>query len=142
MSVTPLITVSEADTYNALSSDWLALTEAEKDAYIFNASLYIQSAWTCADVLWDDPTTLGEDLKRAVAWYSEADRLGVLFDEMVKEDVHGKKTMEKSKVDSLETITQWSLFGIPVNGNPLDVVDALVGLHCIANAAQTTLIRD
>jgi len=145
VTIVSLITVAEADTFNALSNDWLFLSSAEKSAYIFNASIFMQTGWSCivdgATVDWEDPTTLNEDLKRACAYYAEADRIGVLFDPMEKEDIHGKKVMEKRRVDTLEKTTQWSMFGAAVNGNPLDSVDAIMKVYCEFSLRSSEAIR-
>ncbi len=145
MTVVALITTEEADTFNVLSNDWVVSSEAAKEAHIFNASLFMSSNWTCTTidgegeavpVDWEDPETLNTDLKRACAYYAEADRLGVLFDPMTKEDVHGKKTMEKKRLGDMEKTIQWSLFGAAVNGNPLDVVDTLMFSYCSYSSSQ------
>ena len=141
MSIIPLITVAEADVFNALSSEWLILDASEKEGYIFNSSVYMQLNWDCEDVEWDDAETLDEDLKKACAYFAEADRLCVLFDEMIKEDVHGKKTMHRQKVEGLEETIQWSMFGQKVNGNPLDSVNAIMKLYCVNSKNTTELIR-
>ncbi len=130
MAITPLITVPEADNFLLQSSDWLSTPEPSKEGHIYNASVYMQLTWTCADVDWSDPLTLDDDLKRACAYYAEADRIGVLFDEMVKQDAHGKLTMEKRKLGTMEKTTQWSMFGQVTSGNPLDGIDSIMRLYC------------
>lgn len=142
MSIISLITPSESDVFNVLSPVWIALTDPEKEAFIFNSSVYMQLNWDCESVEWDDPSTLDNDLKKACAFFAEADRIGVLFDEMKKEDVHGKKTMFKEKLEGLEEITQWSMFGQAVNGNPLDSVNAIMKMYCTSISNSTTLIRN
>ena len=141
MSIIPLITTAEADVYLALSAEWLALEPAQKEAYIYNSTLYMQARWTCTDVDWADPESLDDDLSRACALYAEADRIGCLFDAMEVQDPHGKKTMEKRVLDTMEKTTQWSMFGSVVNGNPVDSIDTLMGLYCSRITCSPTLIR-
>ena len=140
MSITSIITSAEADVFLALSPDWMALPSGDKDLKILNASLYIHSKWSCTGIDWSDLTTIDEDIKRACAYYAEADRVGVLFDAIVKEDKHGKKTMYKQKLEGMEEVTQWSMFGQIVNGYPLQMMDSLMTLHCKKRATER-LIR-
>ena len=99
MAVEILIDETTADLYNADSAGWLALTTAAKDVHIFNASVYIQSNWTCVDIDWDDNTTWTDDLKRACAWYADADRAGVLFpDALSTETKRGRLVQETKKM--------------------------------------------
>ncbi len=137
MAITPTITDEESDVYNALSPDWIALTVNQKDAHIYNASVHMQTSWYCGDVDWDDTASIDDDIKRACAYYAEADRIGVLFDPMIKEDTHGKKIMERRKLDTMEKTTQWSMFGGAVNGNPLASVDAIMSTYCSYNSSTS-----
>ena len=143
MAITPIISVSEADVFNALSPNWLALTPEQKTAHIFNSSLYILNSWSCVDeagdaVDWSSPPV---DLKKACAYYAEADRIGVLFDPMIKEDIHGKKTMEKKKMEGFEKTIQWSMFGGIVNGDPLSSVDAIMKQYCTSLLNSNSVVR-
>ncbi len=142
MAVINLITIAEADVFNALSSDWLALTDPEKSAYVFNASLYMQSYWSCADIEWDDETTLTEDQKRACAYYAEANRLDLLFTPLEQVEAHGRVVEETNKVGSLVETTKWSGYGSETSGDPLQSIDALMMLDCSrSGTGSTELIR-
>lgn len=132
MSVINLITVVESDTYNADSSDWLALTDAVKSGHIFNASLYMQTRWTCTDIEWDDTTTMTDNTKRACAYYAEADRLGLLFQAMAEPDEpHGRLIETTEEISGMRETNKWSSFGPTVTGtNPLEGADALMMPEC------------
>ncbi len=142
MSVINLITNEEADVFNALSEDWLALDEAQKTNYIFNASLYMQTRWTCIDVDWTDTTTLTDVLKRACAYYAEADRLQVLFAEMTPTDAKGRVIEETGKVGTLLETTKWADSGAIYSGDPLEKVDALMYISCTrSGVGSSELVR-
>ena len=142
MSVINLITVAEADAYNASSSVWLALTDSVKEAHIFNSSLYMQSYWTCTDIDWEDTTTMTDDTKRACAYYAEADRLGLLFDPLeALESQHGRLTEKTQKVGSLLETTKWSSYGPLRTGNPLEMIDALMMGECTRLTGSVELTR-
>lgn len=144
MAITPLITKAEADVFNALSSAWLALTDDLKDFHIYNASVYMQTRWTCTDVEWDDTTTLDEDLKRACAYYAEADRLETLMAPVSDIEHKGRIVEETGKVDTLLETTKYSDSGTTVTGgNNLQSIDAIMSIYCTAlNANSVKLVRD
>ncbi len=135
MSVTPLITKAESDTYNALSSDWLALTDAVKDIHIFNASVYMQNNWSCTDVEWDDTTTLDDDLKRACAYYADADRIGVLNTAVSAVAPKGMMTEETKKLGTMLKTVKWAETG-NVSGNPLASIDAIMKVYCVSQTGR------
>ena len=138
MAVTPLITIAESDIYNALSPDWLVLTDPVKDAHIYNASVYMQQKWTCADVDWSDPTTLDDDLKRACAYYADADRIGVLSSPVAVTAKTGNVTEETRQLGSMLKTTKWADSGT-TSGNPLESIDNIMSLYCTTNVGR--LIR-
>ncbi len=138
MSVVPLITIPESDTYNALSADWLALADEVKDAHIYNASVYMQTRWDCVDVVWSDPTTLDDDLKRACSYYAEADRLGSLNPDVSDTSAKGRITEETGQVDTLRETIKYSDSGALVSGdNPLAMIDSIMSLYCTPLSATT-----
>lgn len=145
MAITPLITKTESDTYNALSSAWLALTDVLKDNHIYNASLYMQAQFTCevddVAVDWADPTTLDDDMKRACAYYADADRLGVLFDDVATTEPHRAIIEEKKKLGSMEKTLKWASSGSFTSANPLESIDSIMLLYCTSNAGSTKLTR-
>ncbi len=140
MTIAPIITPAEADVYNVLSSSWLSLPEPTKEAHIYNASLYIYTTWTCADVDWSDPLTIDDDIKRACAYYADADRVGVLFDPVEQTEKHRSVTMEKKKLGTMEKTTQWAQGGAITSGNPLQSIDAIMGLYC-TSSSSSPLVR-
>ncbi len=139
MSISPIISVAEADTYNVLSADWLNTPEPNKEAHIYNASLYIHTTWTCSDIDWSDPLTIDDDVKRACAYYADADRLGVLFDPIEKTEAHRAMTMEKKKLGSMEKTIQWAQGGALTSGNPLQSIDAIMSLYCTGLSSMSLL---
>lgn len=130
MAVTPLITKTEADTYNALSSDWLAASNTDKDTYIYNASVYMQAMWTCTDVEWDDTTTLDDDLKRACAFYADADRLGYLYPTQTAIEDHRALTRKTQKLGTMEKTLEWSDTTGLKTAQPLSYIDSIMRLYC------------
>ena len=138
MAVTSLITVVESDIYNALSADWVALSDPIKEAHIFNASVYMQTKWRCVDVDWSDPTTLDDDLKRACAYYADADRIGVLSAPIELTDKHGNVIEETRKLGTMLKTTKWAEGGT-TSGDPLESVNSLMAVHCTSNYGR--LIR-
>ena len=130
MAISNLITNAVADTYNALSSGWLALADITKTRHIFNASAYIQARWSCVDVDWDDETTIDNDILRACAYYADADRVGVLFPAVAVVEPHRAITVEKKKLGSMEKTLQWADAGGLTTGNPLASIDAIMSLYC------------
>lgn len=134
MTIVKLITPAESDTYNADSAEWLALTDDEKNVYIFNASLYMQTKWYCADVDWEDPTTLVDDQKRACAYYAEADRKGLLYAPVAEPVAVGGNVIEQSEaIGSLKETTKWS--GGRYYTNPLSSIDSLMSVYCTSSSA-------
>jgi len=140
MAVTNLITIAESDTYNALSAAWLALTDPEKTAHIFNASVHMQAQWICADVEWDDTTTLDDDLQRACAYYADADRIGVLNTAVAVADKVGRKTEETGKLGTMLKTVKWAESGAAASGNPLESIDSIMSLYCVAKASRLTRV--
>ncbi len=138
MAVTSLITIAESDTYNALSADWIALTDPIKEAHIFNASVYMQTKWTCADVDWSDTDTLDEDLKRACAYYADADSIGVLSAPIETTDKHGNVTEETRKLGTMLKTTKWAEGGT-TSGDPLESINSIMSIYCTSNVGR--LIR-
>lgn len=128
MAVVPLITKTDADGYNGAA--WALLSDAEKDKHIYNASVYMQTSWTCLDVDWEDTSTLNADLEKACAMYAEADMLGLLFAPMAATEKHRAKVLERKKLGSLEKETRWSAIGGFTSGNPLEAIDAIMKVHC------------
>ena len=140
MAVTNLITIAEADTFNALSASWLMLTANTKTIHIFNASVYMQANWNCTDVDWADTTTLDSDMKRACAYYAEADRVGVLNTAVAAVDPHGKVTEETRKLGSMQKTTKWDEAGANVAGDPLESINAIMSLYCTTKSRFLTRV--
>ena len=136
MAVTNLITIAESDTYNALSADWIALTDPVKTAHIFNASVYMQGQWTCAGVDWSDATTLDDDIKRACAYYADADRIGVLNTAVADVDKKGRVIEETGKLGTMLKTVKWAESGAAATGNPLESINAIMSLYCTARAGR------
>ena len=130
MSVINLITIIEADDYNAASDEWALLSDPEKSKHIFQASLYMQTRWNCVEVDWEDAATLSDDLKRACAYYAEADRAGLLFPSLSYEEPRGRLTEETGKVGPLLETKKWSTFGPTLTQSPLTSIDALMVSEC------------
>lgn len=138
--IVPLITVAEADTFNSLSADWLLLLPEHKEAHILSASLHMQSRFSCTGVLWDDPLTLCDDLKRACAGYAEADRKGALF--RAVEQMPDMTPVEVTKkVGTLQTTTKWLKTRELISGNPLERLDAVMLLYCKRVSSAQVLNR-
>jgi len=142
MAITPIITIAEADAYLAGYADWLALTDPEKEAHIYNASLYIQTGWTCVDVDWTDTVNIPEEIKHACALYALADSVGNLYGEPETADTR-KTTREMIKAGSItvdETfagagsneVGDLSSFGLP---------DSLMSIHCTTAIGTEDLTR-
>ncbi len=130
MAVTPLITISEADQFNGLSSGWMGASSEYKTRYILNASTYMQAKWDCADVDWSDTSTLDDDLKRACAYYADADRLGVLFPAVEETEPHRAIIKERKKLEGMEKETMWADIGALTSKKPLESINAIMRLHC------------
>jgi hypothetical protein len=139
MAVTALITITESDAYNTLSADWVVLSDALKTAHIFNASVYMQANWSCANVTWSDTSTLDDDLKRACAYYADADRLGVLTDAIAVTEKHGRIIEETGKLGSMGKTVKWADSGALTSGNPLQSIDTMVKLYC--TSISGTMVR-
>jgi len=74
-----VITPSEADVFLADKADWLALTDSVKEGHIAKASVYLQTAWTCTDIDWDDDNTISSVVKEACSYYAYANFVGNLY---------------------------------------------------------------
>jgi len=136
MSVVPLITTKEADSYQKQNEDWLNLDKPIKEIHIYNASVYMTLNWTCVDVDWSDPTTLNDDLKRSCSYYADADRLGVLNPSLSNTQNTGRVTEETKKLGSMSKTTKWSDDGGNVNGDPLTLIDNIMMLYCNSNSGK------
>ena len=143
MAITPVILPADADTYLALVADWLSLSDAQKTDHIYNATVYMQANWTCTDVDWDDHTSTDDDIKRACAYYADADRLGVLFPSREVTEKHRYMTSRKYKVEGLEEHYQWAESGPSASGDPLEEIHTIMKLYCTwgTTAVQTSLTR-
>lgn len=129
MSVTNLIDIATADSYNGL--EWEALSDAVKTEHIYKATVHMRTRWICVDVDWDDLTTLNDDLKKACAYYAEADRLGVLFTALAYSEPHRAKVKERKKLEGMEKEIEWSAIGAFTTGNPLASIDAIMSVYCV-----------
>lgn len=137
MAIVALVDIATADNYNVTRSDWLALTDPVKTQHIWNASLYIQSGWTCTDIDWDDDTTWTDDLKRACSYYAYADSLGVLFKGAYSDDTPRGKLIEETKrvEGAVLKSVKWAETGANVIGDPLGMIDSIMLTMCTRTGA-------
>lgn len=151
---TTVITPAESDVYLAAYQDWLDLDDATKEAHIAKGSVYAQTQWTCADVVWeDDPDTaevevidIPDSVKEAVAYYAYIDFHGILYgDPTTIPDQHGNLRGLMDKVGDLATEVQYfqggSLSGSGTQSHT-GYPDALMGVHCtLAGVGSEGLVR-
>jgi len=140
MAVTPLITRDQADTYNDASTAWLALTNDEKDAHIYTATVYMQTMWTCTDVEWDDLTTLDDDLLRACAYYADADRQGYLYPTAEIIEGHRALTRKTQKLGSMEKTLEWSDTAGLRTARPLSPIDSIMYVYCVRTGGGSGVV--
>lgn len=136
MSITPIITIAEADVFLAAYADWLALTDAEKTAHIYNASLYIQTNWTCVDVDWTVPADVPTEIKHACAIYTYADSIGNLYGDITIADTR-RVSREMVKAGAVTLDTTYTSSGNEANGfkGSYGLADQLMGLYCTRTAS-------
>lgn len=137
MAITPIITIQEADAYLAAYPDWLALTNEEKDSHIYNASLYVQTNWTCVDVDWEDTANIPEEIKHATALYALADSQGNLYGDAAAADSRNT-TREMIKAGAVTLDTYYTTTGKAQVGieSSFGLPDELMGLHCTATSGS------
>lgn len=123
-----IITAAESQVILSAESDWMALTDAEQEQHISKGSVYIQTKWTCADVDYDDDTTISDEIKEACAYYSLADLRGTLYETSDADDTIGKVIEESKKVGSLATTTKWADDG--ATKYYLQYPDSLMAIEC------------
>lgn len=128
--VLPIITIEESDTYNTSSTDWLELSDTEKTLHIFYASLYIQTKWTCLEIDWEDLTTVPDDIKRACAYYADADRLKLLYSPMTADYAKGRLVEQTNGMDPFVETLKWAAIGPDYSGKPLERIDAIMSTAC------------
>ena len=150
---TSVINTSEADSYLVLYEDWLDLDDEKKVEYIRRASIYIQTQWTCADVVWeDDPDTvevesvdIPDEVKEAAAYYAYADFKSVLYGSPTDDEVFvGNLRSQKDKVGSLSAETTYFRGGSKSPSGThkrLGYPDSLMNLHCLRNSSNILLVR-
>ncbi len=134
--ITPIITAAEADVFLAAYPDWLALDSAVKDAHLYNASLYIQTQYTCLDVDWTDPLTIPEEVKNACALYALADSVGNLYGNVETPDTR-RTTRELVKAGSVTVEEEFAAGGSNETGTTASFSkpDTLMSLHCTKNSS-------
>lgn len=132
MTIVNLITIAEADDLNANYPEWLALTDPVKSNHIFRASLYMQTNWACVDVDWGDTATISDSLKMACALYAEADRIGLLYNNMVldTEEARGRIIEYTERMGPMSETTKWAETGSVVSNNPLGYVNDIMSTEC------------
>lgn len=93
--------IAFADTVN-ISTEWIALSDDEKNLAISYGRLYIDKNYTCSDTDWDtsDYSTIPDEVQRANAMLAEQYTLNELFP---TENVSGPVTREKVKAGSVES---------------------------------------
>ena len=144
---TTAITISDANGYLALYSDWLALSDSAKLRHIAKASAYAQTQWTCvAAVVWEGTPAIPDEIKEAIAYYAYADFYGKLFGSpSVDEERHGGLRSTMSKVGELIDEIQYFQGGAQTatgNKSSIGYPDALMRLYCeITGVGSISLIR-
>ena len=95
-----VITIAEADVVLFAQADWLSLSDAVKIASIGRASVYVQTKWSCADIDWEDDTTIFADVKEAIAYFAYADSKGVLYGNagQLDSDILSSKSVKAASV--------------------------------------------
>ncbi len=125
-----IITPAESQVILAAESDWIALTDSVQEQHIEKGSVYVQTQWTCVDVDWDDDTTISQEIKDAVAYYSLADFRGTLYDSTAPSETDlGKISEESSAVGSLKKTIKYCCDEAP-STNPLQYPDSLMRIEC------------
>ena len=152
MSITPIITALESDVFLALYSTWLDLSDAVKDAHIYNASLYIQTQYDCLkvdgeDIDWTDTSTIPDEIKNACALYAMADFAENLFGDVATADTR-KTTSELVKAGAVTVEEEFASSGTNESGLSSSFVkpDLLMSFYCTKSSGSiggsSTLLRN
>ena len=140
-----IITPVEADVFLAQYLSWTALTNDQKLYYIGRASVYVQLAWTCADVDWADDTTITDNMREAIAYYAFADSAGNLYgDVAVADEFKGSIKHEKYKLDTLALENAWYARNAAKpsgSHSSLGYPNSLMEVACTFNSSVTELVR-
>ena len=146
---TTVITPEESDVFLAAYEDWLALDPTVQEAHIAKGSVYAQTQWTCADVVWeDDPDTEEVEevdipalVKEAVAYYAYIDFHGNLYgDPAAVADKHGNLRATMDKVGDLQTEVEYfqgGSFSGSGTQSHTGYADALMGEYCVSSGTGT-----
>lgn len=105
MTLPLLITIADADSYlvpESMYPLWPPLTDDEKNYHIDAASTYVRFRWECPNIKWDDPSTLTDDVKKAIALYSYKNVEGKLYFTDIPTG-KGGIILERNKAGSLES---------------------------------------
>ncbi len=147
--ITSIITVAEADTYLAAFPDWLALDVSVKEAHISNASLYIQTKWSCAvagvAIDWTNTLNIPDEIKHACAWYALADSSGNLYGDVQTADPGtGKLTGKSVKAGSVTVTKSFSSGSVAISGSASShgLPDDLMSIYCTKLSEGATLLRN
>ncbi len=149
--ITPIITVVEADVFLAAYPDWLALDDPTKETHIYNASLYIQTGWSCAvngvDIDWTDTANIPEEIKQACAYYALADSTGNLYgDVQVTPTATGRLTKKMVKAGSVTVDKEYAASGsasIAGAAGSFGLPDDLMSIYCTGTGAGSqALLRN
>ena len=140
MAITALIDIATADSYNG--DAWDALTDPVKTEHIYNASVYMQTSWYCADVDWTDTANLDADLQKACAYYADADRQGYLYPSTTVVEDHRALTRRTRKLEGMEETLEWDDTTGSKRSNPIAHIDSIMALYCIkSKSGSSGLIR-
>jgi len=137
-----LVTKADSNLFLAEFSDWLALSDAIKDAHIRKASLYVQSKWESEDIDWTDSLTIPVEVNEATAFYAYSVYKGVLIGSPGEIPAGtGKIKVESSKAGSVSSYVEY--FGSQAVGagnlSPLAYPDMLMETVCTKKGS--TLLR-
>lgn len=139
-----IITPTEADVTLALESDWLLLTDPVKTDHIAKASVYVQTNWSCSEITWSDATTIGADIKEAVAYYALADFRGNLYPESSDlDDTQGFLTEETKVMGPMKKTLKYDTSKGTDEIYHLQYPDALMAPYCnrISGAGSVKAVR-
>jgi len=135
-----IITPVESDVFLSFRDDWLELSTTAKIQHINEASVYTQTVWVCASVVWGDGATVSDTIKRAVALYAYASFKGTLYGDISEGAVNSGKIVSLTEKVGLISSSKKYSESIPFIKNPLSYPDSLMMSECTKSSA-TGLVR-
>lgn len=105
-----ITTEAEADVFNAGDVIWAALSSAQKVNSLYLATIYVRQNWRCPTTTLDDPTTIDDTVKQAVAWLALKHQTTPLFVDIAAQTTvaSGQVTRQKDQVGPLLTETEYA----------------------------------